>query len=48
LTACEDGGYDGEVVLEFVEVVFGHGDRVVEGVDEGGIVRAEGQFLDVV
>jgi hypothetical protein len=29
-----DGGYDGEVVLEFVEVVFGCGDGVVEGVYE--------------
>jgi hypothetical protein len=43
-----DGGYDGEVVLKFVEVVFGCSDGVVEGVDEGGVVRAEGQFLDVV
>lgn len=43
-----DGGDDGEVVLEFVEVVFGGGDGVVEGVDEGGVVGAEGELLDVV
>lgn len=43
-----DGGYDGEVVLELVEVVFGGGDGVVEGVDQGGVVGAEGELLDVV
>lgn len=43
-----DGGHDGEVVLEFVEVVFGRGDGIVEGVDEGGVVGTEGHFLDVV
>ena len=43
-----DGGDDGEVVLELVEVVFGGGDGVVEGVDEGGVVGAEGELLDVV
>lgn len=43
-----DCGDDGEVVLEFIEVVFGCGDGVVEGVDEGGVVGAEGELLDVV
>lgn len=43
-----DGGNDGEVVLELVEVFFGGGDGVVEGVDEGGVVGAEGELLDVV
>ena len=43
-----DGGHDGEVVLELVEVIFGGGNGIVEGVDEGGVVRAEGELLDVV
>jgi hypothetical protein len=43
-----DGRDDGKVVLEFVEVVFGGRDGVVEGVDEFGVVRAEGQLLDLV
>lgn len=46
-----DGGHDGEVVLEFVEVVGGgggEGDGGVEGVGEGGEVRAEGEFADEV
>jgi hypothetical protein len=44
-----DGGDDGEVVLEFVEVVGcggGGGDGVVEGVGEGGVVGAKGHFAD--
>lgn len=46
-----NGGDDGEVVLEFVEVVVGggcYGDGVVEGVDEGGVVGAKGELADDV
>lgn len=43
-----DGGDDGEEVLELVVVGFGGGDGLVEGVVEGGIVRAEGEFGDHV
>lgn len=43
-----DGGDDGEVVLEAVEVVWGGSERVVEGVEEGGVERAEGEFGDEV
>lgn len=35
-----DGGHDGEVVLELVEVVRGRVDGAVEGVDEGGVEGA--------
>jgi hypothetical protein len=43
-----DGGHDGEVVLEFVEVVWGCGDGVVERVLQVGVVGAEAEFVDVV
>jgi len=43
-----DCGDDGEVVLEFEEVGWGRGDGVVEGVREGGVVGAEGEFVDGV
>lgn len=43
-----DGGDDGEVVLEFVEVAVGGGEGVVEGVGEGGVEGAEGELVDVV
>jgi hypothetical protein len=43
-----DGGDDGDVVLEFVEVVFCCGDSVVERVLEGGVVWAEGELGDTV
>lgn len=46
-----DGGDDGEVVLELVEVVFAGGrggDGVIEGILEGGVVWAEGHFADDV
>jgi len=43
-----DGRDDGEVVLEFVEVVGRRGDGVVEGVGEGGVEGAEGELVDVV
>lgn len=42
------GRYDGDVVLELVEVILGNVDGAVERVDERGIVRAEGQFRDDV
>lgn len=45
--ASVDRRYDGEVVLEFMEVGFGsggQGEGVVEGVEEGGVVRAEGEL----
>ena len=38
---CVDCGDDGEVVLVFVEVGFGGGVGVVEGVGEGGVEGAE-------
>jgi hypothetical protein len=34
--------------LVFVEVVWGCCDGVVEGVDEVGVVWAEGEFVDLV
>lgn len=43
-----DGGHDGEVVLEFMEVGGGEVDGAVEGVDEGRVEVAEGQFGDDV
>ena len=43
-----DGGDDGEVVLEFVEVIGGGGDGVVERVGQGGVEGAEGKLVDVV
>jgi hypothetical protein len=44
--AGEDGGHDGEVVLEFIEVLIGRGGRFIEGVEEALIVGAEGEFSD--
>jgi hypothetical protein len=44
----EDGGHDGEVVLEFVEVLVGRGGRFVERVEEALVVGAEGEFGDDV
>lgn len=41
-----DGGHDGHEVLELVEVALGRVDRRVEGVDEGRIEGAEGEFVD--
>jgi hypothetical protein len=43
-----DGRDDGEVVLEFVEVVCGGGEGVVERVLERRVVGAEGELIDVV
>lgn len=46
-----DGGYDGKVVLELVEMVgFSgrHGDGVVERIGKRGIVRAKGHFANDV
>lgn len=43
-----DGRHDGEEILVFVIVVVGGGDCFVEGVEEGGIMRAEGEFGDHV
>lgn len=46
-----DGGDDGEVVLEFVEMVGrsgGNGDGVVERVEERGVIWAKGHFADDV
>lgn len=43
-----DGGDDRDEVLVFVVVVFGRGDGLVERVQEGWVVRAEGQFGDHV
>jgi hypothetical protein len=46
-----DGGHDGEVVLELVEVgrgVGGEGDCVVERVGERGVVGPEGHLADDV
>lgn len=43
-----DGGNDREEVLEFVEVVRCGGYGTVEGVDEGGVEGAEGEFGDYV
>ena len=46
-----DGWHDGEVVLEFVEVVVGcrgQGDGVVERVVHRGEVGPEGHFADNV
>ena len=42
---CRD---DGEVVLVFVEVGFCCSEGVVEGVGEGGVEGAEGEFVYVV
>lgn len=46
--ACIDGWHDGHVVLVFVEVDWGGGDGFVEGVEEGGVVRAKGELGDHV
>lgn len=43
-----NGGDDGEEVLVFVIVGFGGGDGFVEGVEDCGVVRAEGKFGDHV
>ena len=43
-----DCRHDGEVVLVFVEVCGGGGVGVVEGVGEGGVEGAEGEFVDYV
>ena len=43
-----DGGHDGEVVLEFVEVRVGGGEGVVEGVEKGGVEGTEGELVDNV
>lgn len=43
-----DGGHDGEVVLEFFEVGGSRRSSSVEGVEEGGVEGAEGEFVDVV
>ena len=43
-----DGGDDGEVVLEFVEVVVRGGGGAVEGVEEGRVEGTEGEFVDDV
>lgn len=43
-----DRRHDGHEVLELVEVRFGYVDGAVEGVDEGGVVRAEGELGDDV
>lgn len=43
-----DGGYDGQVILILEEVLGSGGDRVVERVDKGGVVRAEGELVDLV
>ena len=39
---------DREVVLVFVEVVFGRGECAIERVLEIWIERSEGEFIDVV
>ena len=41
-----DGRDDGEIVLEPIEVFGGCGEGVVEGVEEGGVEGAEGEFRD--
>ena len=46
--AAEEGGDYGEVVLVFEEVGRSCGDCVVEGVEEGGVEGAEGEFVDYV
>lgn len=43
-----DGGDDGEVVLEFVEVVVRGGGGAVERVKEGRVEGPEGEFVDDV
>lgn len=43
-----DCGHDGEVVLVFVEVGGCRGVGFVEGVEEGGVEGAEGEFVDDV
>lgn len=43
-----NGWYDGEEVLVFVVVGFSGGDGFVEGVEDGWVVRAEGEFGDHV
>lgn len=43
-----DGWDDGEEVLVLVVVGFGGGDGLIEGVEEGRIVRTEGEFGDHV
>lgn len=42
---CRD---DGEEVLEFLEVCVCCGDGAIEGVNEGGVKGAEGEFGDYV
>lgn len=41
-----DGGDDGAVVLVFEEILGGGGVGFVEGVEEGGVEGAEGEFVD--
>lgn len=43
-----DGGDDGEVVLEFIEVIVRGGGGAVEGVEEGRVEGTEGEFVDDV
>lgn len=43
-----DCWHDGEVVLVFVEGCLSDGEGVVEGVGEGGVEGAEGEFVDLV
>lgn len=43
-----DGRNYGEVVLVFIEVVFGGGDGVVKGVHERWVVGTEGELGDLV
>lgn len=43
-----DGRDEGEVVLVFLEVGGCAGESAVEGVEEGGVEGAEGEFVDYV
>lgn len=43
-----DGGDEGEVVLEFLEVGGGYGVGAIERVEEGRVEGAEGEFVDYV
>lgn len=43
-----DGGDDGEVVLVFVEMIFGRRVRAVERLRDGGEEGSEGELVDVV
>jgi hypothetical protein len=48
VAAGEDGRHDGEVVLEFIEVLIDRGGRFIERVEEALIVGAEGELSDDV